>query len=59
MLYHKMPYRLTCMLVLKLIDLVIISNGNIWTLINLLLTLGKASIVKQRTLDLFFAYLGI
>jgi hypothetical protein len=45
------------MLVLKFINLVLFfSNGNMWTLINLLLTVGKGSIVKYGTLDLFFDY---
>lgn len=34
----------------------IFSNGELWTLINVLLTVGKGSIVKYGTLDLFFGY---
>ena len=50
----KCRYRLTYMLILLLINLVVFFKwDHMWTLINLLLTLDKRSIVKQGTLDYF------
>jgi hypothetical protein len=38
---------------------VLFSNGKMWILINLLLTLGKGLIVKEGTFDFLFAYLVV